>query len=260
MDWIWSSRCLALLCTSTQSSHLKWVSRGGINSSRHQASRWLTATAKHTVGWTDTCFSGPSVHPVPPLRHLDVAVLWHNWYDAIHQWCFGSSGAEGLLAKTLLLAPMRPSDRLMLPLTKASVHSVLLNLSWCIFVLIQIGRRIDRWCPHLDRQIIRCYCLLQLYSFQSPDATRIWIVGSSDGTSFVWPSTQCTKCTDALPRVPSVHLTVSFSFFFSAPLTCHYFNFTYLTCHHCSCALQEAIVIGLIVSQSLSTKKNQLVS
>jgi hypothetical protein len=128
----------------------------------------------------------------------------------------------------------------MLPLTKASVHSVLLNLSWCIFVLIQIGRRIDRWCPHLDRQIIRCYCLLQLYSFQSPDATRIWNVGSSDGTSFVWPSTQCTKCTDALPRVPSVHLTVSFSFFFSASLTCHYFNFTYLTCHHCSSFLCSA--------------------
>jgi hypothetical protein len=46
MDWIWSSRCLELLRTSTQSSNLKWVSGGGINSPRHSASHWLKALWK----------------------------------------------------------------------------------------------------------------------------------------------------------------------------------------------------------------------
>jgi hypothetical protein len=45
--------------------------------------------------------------------------------------------------------------------------------------------------------IILCYCLLQLCSFQSSDTTRIWTVGSSNGAKIMWPSTQCTKCTDA---------------------------------------------------------------
>jgi hypothetical protein len=53
MDWIWSSRCLALICTSTQSNNLKWASGGGINSSRHPKSRWLTVTEKGSVRWTN---------------------------------------------------------------------------------------------------------------------------------------------------------------------------------------------------------------
>jgi hypothetical protein len=111
MDWIWSSMCLELFCTSTQSSNLKWVSGGGINSPRHQTSRWLTATENSTVGWSDAIFSRASVHPVPLPRHVAVEVLWHNCSDAMHRWCVGSSGAEDLASKSPLLASTRPSDR-----------------------------------------------------------------------------------------------------------------------------------------------------
>jgi hypothetical protein len=43
--------------------------------------------------------------------------------------------------------------------SRLSVHSVLNLQSWRVSVLIQTKRRIDRRCPHSDRQIIRCYCL-----------------------------------------------------------------------------------------------------
>jgi hypothetical protein len=80
-----SLMCLALLRTSTHSSHLKYSSEGGINSLRHQVSHWLTATEKYTVGWTDTCFSGPSVHLVPPPRHVAIATLLTSIIRHIHR-------------------------------------------------------------------------------------------------------------------------------------------------------------------------------
>jgi hypothetical protein len=135
MDWIWSSMCLELLCTSTQSNNLKWVSGGGINSPRHQTSRWLTATEKASVGWTDARFSRASVHPVPLPCHLAVEILWHNYSDAIHRRSIGSSGAEDPATKSSLLASTRPSDRPTLPLDQGvgistlrpSDHPVLLS-------------------------------------------------------------------------------------------------------------------------------------
>jgi hypothetical protein len=151
--------CLELLCTSTQSSNLKWVSGGGINSPRHPKSHWLTATEKVSVGWTDAIFFEASVHPMPLPRHLDIEILWHNCSDAIHRRCVGSSGAEDPATKSPLLAFMRPSDRPTLLLDQASDHPVLKALSWRASVLIQTERRIDRRCPHSDRRIIRCYCL-----------------------------------------------------------------------------------------------------
>jgi hypothetical protein len=111
MDWIWSSRCLELLCTSTQSSNLKWVSGGGINSPRHPKSRWLTASEKVSVGWTDAILFKASVHSVPLPRHLVVEVLWQNYSDAMHRRCVGSSGAEGLLTKPSLSVSSWPLDR-----------------------------------------------------------------------------------------------------------------------------------------------------
>jgi hypothetical protein len=116
MDWIWSSICLELLCTSTQSSNLKWVSGGGINSPRHQTSRWLKAAEKGCIEWTDTRFSRASVHPVPLPRHIAVEVLWHNCSDAMHRRCVGSSDAEDSALKSPLLASTRPLDRLTLHL------------------------------------------------------------------------------------------------------------------------------------------------
>jgi hypothetical protein len=108
--------CLELLCTSTLSSNLKWVSGGGINRSRHQTSRWLTSTENGTVGWSDANFSRASVHPVPLPRHLAVEVLWHNCSDAMHRRCVGSFGVEDPASKSPLLASNRPSDRPTLPL------------------------------------------------------------------------------------------------------------------------------------------------
>jgi hypothetical protein len=115
MDWIWSSMYLELLCTSTQSSNLKWVSGGGINSPRHPKSRWLTATEKGSVGWTDAIFFKASVHPMPLPGHLAIEILWHNCSDAIHRRYLGSSGAEDPATKSPLLAFTQPSDRLTLP-------------------------------------------------------------------------------------------------------------------------------------------------
>jgi hypothetical protein len=110
--------CLELLYTSTQPSNLKWVSGGGINSPRHQTSRWLTATENSTVGWSDTIFSRSSVHPVPLPGHVVVEVLWHNCSDAMYRRCVGSSGAEDSALKSPLLASTRPSDRLTLHLVQ----------------------------------------------------------------------------------------------------------------------------------------------
>jgi hypothetical protein len=71
----------------------------------------------------------------------------------------GSSGAEGLASKSPLLASNWPSDRPTLTLTKSSDHPVLKASSWRVFVWIRTEHRIDRWGPHSDHRIIRCYCL-----------------------------------------------------------------------------------------------------
>jgi hypothetical protein len=106
--------CLELLCTSTQSSNLKWVSGGGINSPWHQTSRWLKAAEKVASDEPMLCFSRASVHPVPLPRHIAIEVLWHNCSDAMHRRCVESSGAEDPTSKSSLLAFTRPLDRPML--------------------------------------------------------------------------------------------------------------------------------------------------
>jgi hypothetical protein len=83
MDWIWSSMCLEFLCTSTQIQQPQMSEWRGINSPRHQTSRWLTSTENSTAGWSD-------------------AILFQG---------VGSSGAEDHASKSPLLASTRPSDR-----------------------------------------------------------------------------------------------------------------------------------------------------
>jgi hypothetical protein len=108
----------------------------------------------------------------------------------------------------------RRIDRCFL-LTKALVHSVLKVLSWRVSVWIQTERQIDRRCPHLDRRIIRCYCLRC-----SSSATRPTLLGN-------WPSVHPTvpRVSPSVPTrpmiaptfailMPSVHPTVSFLFLF----------------------------------------------
>jgi hypothetical protein len=172
--------CLKLLCTSTQSSNLKWVSGGGINNPRHPKSRWLTATEKGSVGWTDASFSRASIHPVPHPRHLAVEILWHNCSDAIHRRCVGSSGAEDPATKSSLLASMRPSDRPTLPLFYAVGSSGTEG-----FVLARLCLD-SNWAS--DRPTVSPLrpsdhpMLLSslLFLCNSSDASINWTVGSSD--------------------------------------------------------------------------------
>jgi hypothetical protein len=183
MDWIWSSRCLALLCTSTQSNNLKWVSGGGINSPRHPKSRWLTASKKVSIGRTDAILFKASVHLVPLPHHLDVEVLWQNYSDVMHRRCVGSSGAEEVVLARLCLDSNWALDRPTVSSLRPSDHPVLL------------------------------FSLLLLCN--SSATTKKWTVGSYDG-AFVF--TQCTNssdhCTDAcyLGTVGSSDGVLSFSF------------------------------------------------
>jgi hypothetical protein len=201
MYWIWFSRYLGLACTSTQSSNLKWVSGGGINSPRHPKSRWLMATKKESVRWTDARFFRASVHPVPLPCHIAFEILWHNCSVAINRRSVGSSDAED-------------------PTTKSSDHPVLKASSWRVSVLIQTKRRIDRRCPHSDRRIIRCDCLR--CSSSATRLTHLEIGPSVHPTVPRVSSSVPTHLTIAPTHViwvPSVHLTVSFSFFFFASST-----------------------------------------
>jgi hypothetical protein len=173
--------CLELFCTSTQSSNIKWVSGGGINSPKHQTSRWLTATEKGSIGWTDARFFRVSVHSVPLPRHIAVEILWHNCSDAIHWRCVGSSGAEDPAAKSSLLASTRLSERPTLHLDQGVGSSGAEG-----FVLACLCMN-SNWAP--DRPTVSSLrpsdhpVLLSslLFLCNSSDATRNWTVGSSDG-------------------------------------------------------------------------------
>jgi hypothetical protein len=165
MDRIWSCRCLELLCTSTQSSNLKWVSGGGINSPRQPNSRWLTATEKESIRWTDAIiFQGVGSSGAPPTSHSRwgslTQLLW-RYAPMVHQMirCWRT------LHQTLTVCIFKSVGW-----TSASplVHPVLKLQSWRVSVLIQMKRRIDRRCSHSDRRIIRCYCLRFFFSATRP--------------------------------------------------------------------------------------------
>jgi hypothetical protein len=182
MDCIWSSRCLELLCTYTQSNNLKWVSGGDINSPRHQTSRWLTATEKDSVEWTDAYFFQVSVHPMPLPRHIAVEILWHNCSDAMHRRCVGSSGAEDPASKSPLLAFTWPLDRPTLHLDQGVGSSGAKG-----FVLARLCMN-SNWASDrptvsplrpLDHPVLLSSLL---FLCNSSDATKKWTVGSSDGT------------------------------------------------------------------------------
>jgi hypothetical protein len=181
MDWIWSSMCLELLCTSTQSSNLKWVSGGGINSPRHQTSFWLTATEKGSVRWTDAFFFKASVHPMPLPRHLAIEILWHNCFDAIHRRCVSSSGVEDPATKSSLLVSMRLSDRSTLPLD-LGVGSSGAEEFFLARLCLDSNWASDRPTVSSLRPSDHPVLLyLQLFLCNSSDATTKWIVSSSDG-------------------------------------------------------------------------------
>jgi hypothetical protein len=173
--------CLELLCTSTQSSNLKWLSGGGINSPRHQTSRWLTATGKGSVRWTDARFSRASVHLVPLPRHIAVEILWHNCSNAMHRRCVGSSGAEDPVTKSPLLAFTRPSDRPTLHLDQGVGSS---SAEGFVLACLCLD---SNWASHRptvsslwpsDHPVLLPSLL---FLCNSSHASRKWTVGSSDG-------------------------------------------------------------------------------
>jgi hypothetical protein len=97
----------------------------------------------------------------------------------------------------------------------ASVHPALKRLSWRVSVSIQTKRRIDRWCPHLDLWIIRCYCLCC-----SSSTTRPTLLENGPSVNPTVPRvspsvpTRPTIAPTLAIYVSSVHPTVSFSFFY----------------------------------------------
>jgi hypothetical protein len=165
MDWFWSSRCLALLCTSTQFSNLKSVSGGGISSSRHPKSRWPTASEKVSVGWTNAMiFQGVGSSGAPPTSHN----RWGSLTELLRRYnptvrriirCWRT------LRQTLTVCIFKNVGW---TAASSSVHPVLKLQSWRVSVLIQMKRWIDRRCPHSDRRIIRCYCLCFFFSATRP--------------------------------------------------------------------------------------------
>jgi hypothetical protein len=174
-------RCLELLRTSTQSNNLKWVSGGGINSPRHQTSRWLTVTEKGSVGWTDAIFFKAAVHPMPLPRHLVLEILWHNFSNAIQRRCVGSSGAKDPAAKSSLLAFTRPSDRPTLPLDQG-VGSSGVEDFFLARLCLDSNWASDRPTVSSLRPSDHTVLLyLLLFLCNSSDATRKWTIGSSDG-------------------------------------------------------------------------------
>jgi hypothetical protein len=174
--------CLELLCTSTQSSNLKWEGGGGINSPRHQTSRWLKAAESSTVGWSDAIFFRESVHPVLLAVASTAHDFWHNCFDAMHLRCIRSSGAEDPASKSLLLASNWPSDRPTLHLDQG-----VRSFGAEGFVLVRLCLD-SNWVS--DRPTVSSLrpsdhpvllSLLLLFC-NSSDATKKWTVDSSDGT------------------------------------------------------------------------------
>jgi hypothetical protein len=131
----------------------------------------------------------------------------------MHRRCVGSSGAEDPATKSPLLAFTRPSDR-------PTLHLVLKALSWRVSILIQTERQIDRRCPHSDRRIIRCYCIRCSSSTTRPTLVEsgLWVHPMVPRVSISVPTRSTIAPTLAI-LVPSVHPTVSFSFFFFASST-----------------------------------------
>jgi hypothetical protein len=166
------------------------------------------------------CFSRASVHPVP-----STSLSRCSSADTIVPMLYTDGVLVHPVLKTLrpkrlcMLLRDRRIDRCFL-LTKASVHPMLKNSSWRVCVLIQAERRIDRRCPHSDRQIIRCYWLCC-----SSSATRPTLLENGPSVQLTVPRvspsvpTRPTIAPMLAILVPSVHPMVSFLFFSFSFLT-----------------------------------------
>jgi hypothetical protein len=196
MDWIWSSRCLALSCTSTQSSNLKWAGGGGINSPRHQTSCWLKAAESSTVGWSDAMIFQASVHPMLLAIASTAHDHWQNCSDTMF-WCtVRSSSAERSCGQNV-----SGSFHATVGSTVAhpSVHPLLKASSWRVSALFKLNHRIPM-VPSNEPSVHPTLLSLWFLFSNSSDATRKGTVGSSNGIKLTPVVAQCTKCFDAMHR------------------------------------------------------------
>jgi hypothetical protein len=185
----------------------------GINSPRHLKSRWLTATEKCSIRWTDAMLFRASVHPVPSksLSHCSSA-------DTTVPMLYTDGASVHPMQKNprpkCLLASMRPSDRPTLHLDQGVGSSgaedfVLAHL--CIVSTWASDRPTMSSLRLLDHPVLLS---LLLFLRNSSSASTKWTVGSSDGVNFVWLAAQCTNYTDTcyLSTVGSSDGVFSFSF------------------------------------------------
>jgi hypothetical protein len=143
MAWIWSYMCLTLLCTSTQSSHLKWVSGGSINSPRQPKSCWLKVVETYTIGWTDApLFIGIGSSGASP-RHVTVEICWRNLSGAYTGGVSVHPVLKNLSSKCLCMKWTQPSDKPQSGPFWPSVHPVLKLLQLAALCLDFLTHRID---------------------------------------------------------------------------------------------------------------------
>jgi hypothetical protein len=135
------------------------------------------------------CFSRASVHLVPSTSLSRCRSCWHNCSDALHRRCVGSSGAEGLFAKTLLSASTRASDE---PLSYRQFIRCW-SFVW-VRLCLDSNEVPDRPTVSSLRPSDHPVLLILL---NSSGASRNWTVGSSDSDIFILLVAQCTKYTDA---------------------------------------------------------------
>jgi hypothetical protein len=149
MDLVWSSRCLELLCTSTQSSNLKWVSGGGINGLWKSKRRMSRCYPFQGVG--------SSGAPSMSLSH------WGSLTELLR--CSAPTHCRFIRCwrPRSQIIPVSFHATVGWTATDPSVHPVLKASSWCVSVLFKHDHQIDRRFPPMDSRFIRRRCLRGSY-------------------------------------------------------------------------------------------------
>jgi hypothetical protein len=118
----------------------------------------------------------------------------------------------------------------------ASVHPVLQASSWCVSVSIQTKRRIDRRCPHSDRQIIQCYCLRcsssAIHQENLQNGPSVHPTGPTSFCLLRSVPTTPTLWTDGTVGSSDGVFFLPFLRVFNLDLCLNFTSLTYLTCHY----------------------------
>jgi hypothetical protein len=156
MDRIWSSRCLELLYTSTQSSKIKWVSGEGINSPRHPKSCWLMTHWKvdHRMNrrLLFRIIGSSGAPPTSRSRWGSLTELLRR-YAPTHRRFIQCWRPCGQIVCVSFHATVGWTT------ADPSVHPVIKASSWRVFVFFKHDHRIDRPFPPMGRRFIRRWCL-----------------------------------------------------------------------------------------------------